>query len=58
MHADFRCLKLKFRVIPSSMQLKKKMGKGSLSIFSEFPPEPGTFGLWGSLRMKKRELDL
>jgi hypothetical protein len=58
MHADFRCLKLKFRVIPSSMQLKKKMGKGSLSIFSEFSPEPGTFGLWGSLDVKKRELYL
>jgi hypothetical protein len=58
MHANSRCIKLKFRVIPRSMQLKKKMGKENLSIFPEFPPEPGTFGLWGSLDVKKRELDL
>jgi hypothetical protein len=26
--------------------------------FLEFPLEPGTLGLWGSLDVKKRELDL
>jgi hypothetical protein len=58
MHAAFRCLKLKFRVIPSSMQLKKKRWERKFIDFLEFPPELGTFGLWGSLDVKKRELDL
>jgi hypothetical protein len=40
------------------MQSKKRMGKRSLSVFLELPSEPGTFGLWGYLGMKKRELDL
>jgi hypothetical protein len=40
--------KMKFRIILSSMQSNKKIGAISLSIFSEFPLEPGTLGLWGS----------
>jgi hypothetical protein len=59
MHADFRCLKLKFRIILNlHANQRKNMGKESLSVFWSLPPELGTFGLWGSLDVKKRELDL
>jgi hypothetical protein len=38
------------------MQSKKRWERNFIS-FLESPLEPGTFGLWGSLDVKKRELD-
>jgi hypothetical protein len=50
--------KMNFRAILSSMQPKEENRGKKFIDFLEFLLELETFGLWGSLDVKKRELDL
>jgi hypothetical protein len=57
LHADFRCLKFKFEITLNLHANQRKKWERNFISFLESLPEPGTFGLWGSLDVKKRELD-